>query len=334
MEMYNASFKSKETARAYNTHLNKYASPNNLSQLLGMTQREAEDKLIHFIITNKETKSWAALHNYVAAVAKFYLINDVPLNLNRVKRFMPEHTKLRKDRGYRDDEILKVLELANERTRALVLLLASSGMRIGAIPLLRVGHLEDKGDIYKITVYENTNSEYFTFCTPECKRAIQSYFEIRKRHGEIINDKSPVIREQYDKRSEFSARHPKPTTKAATTHLLGEVLECAGLRATPQEHEVKLAHGFRKFFNTQLVSTRINPLVKELLMGHLHVGLEDSYYRPQEEDIQIEYEKGIDALTIDPANRLRKKVEKLEVEKTQIEALALELEKVKKAIGQ
>jgi hypothetical protein len=36
---------------------------------------------------------------------------------------------------------------------------------------------------------------------------------------------------------------------------------------------------------------------------------------------------------LDPANRLRKKVEKLEVEKTQIEALALELEKVKKAVN-
>ncbi len=46
-----------------------------------------------------------------------------------------------------------------------------------------------------------------------------------------------------------------------------------------------------------------------------------------------EYEKAIDALTIDPANRLRKKVEKLEVEKTEIQSLRLELEKVKKAIA-
>ncbi len=242
---------------------------------------------------------------------------------------MPEQVKLKKDRGYRDYEILKLLELANERTRALVLLLASTGMRIGAIPLLRVEHLEAKGDIYKITVYENTRSEYFTFCTPECKRALDTYFEVRKRHGEIMNDKSPIIREQYDKRSDFSARHPRPTTKGAITHLLFEILECTGLRATPQEHEVKLAHGFRKFFNTQLVSTRINPLVKELLMGHLHVGLESSYYRPEEEDIQVEYEKAIDALTIDPVNRLRKKVEKLEVEKTQFEQLASQIEELR-----
>jgi hypothetical protein len=47
-----------------------------------------------------------------------------------------------------------------------------------------------------------------------------------------------------------------------------------------------------------------------------------------------EFEKAIDALTINPENRLRRKVEKLEVERTEIQALALELEKVKKAIGQ
>jgi hypothetical protein len=61
-----------------------------------LTQREAEDQLIQFIITNKEEgMSWGSLHNYVSAVAKFYLVNDITLNLNRVKRFMPEQTRLR-----------------------------------------------------------------------------------------------------------------------------------------------------------------------------------------------------------------------------------------------
>lgn len=94
IKMYNASFKSKETARAYYTHLIKYAS-NDITGLLTMTQREAEDKLIDFIITNKETKSWAALHNYVAAVAKFYLINDINLNL-KSKQIHPRTNQTQK----------------------------------------------------------------------------------------------------------------------------------------------------------------------------------------------------------------------------------------------
>jgi hypothetical protein len=68
-------------------------------------------------------------------------------------------------------------------------------------------------------------------------------------------------------------------------------------------------------------------------MGHLHVGLESSYYRPLEEDIQMEYEKAIDALTIDPANRLLKKIEVLTIEKSKVDLALSQIEDMKKRIG-
>ena len=68
-----------------------------------------------------------------------------------------------------------------------------------------------------------------------------------------------------------------------------------------------------------------------MLLGH-KIGLSSAYYRPSEEEMFTEYEKAIDALTIDPANRLRKKVEKLEVEKTQFEQLAAEIAALKRRI--
>ena len=87
------------------------------SSLLTMTQKDAEDTLIQFIITKKDgSKSSSALKNYVAPVAKFYLINDKLINLCRVNRFMPEPLKVKRDRGYHPEEILRMLELANERT--------------------------------------------------------------------------------------------------------------------------------------------------------------------------------------------------------------------------
>jgi hypothetical protein len=48
--------------------------------------------------------------------------------------------------------------------------------------------------------------------------------------------------------------------------------------------------------------------------------------------IVSEYRKAVDNLTINPENRLKRRVEKLEIEKTEIQALALELEKVKRAM--
>ncbi|MGA7006960.1 MAG: site-specific integrase, partial [Nitrososphaeraceae archaeon] len=136
--MFAASFRSKETARAYDYHLKRYCNDletvHDPSSLLTMTQKDAEDTLIQFIITKKnDGMSSSALNNYVAAVAKFYLINDKPINISRVNRIIPEPLKVKKDRGYLPEEILKVLELANERTRALILLLASTGVRLGSI---------------------------------------------------------------------------------------------------------------------------------------------------------------------------------------------------------
>lgn len=106
---------------------------------------------------------------------------------------MPERVKLKKDRAYKTEEIHKLLELANERTRALILLLSSSGMRLGGVVDLKMSDLEDKGDIYKITVYTNTNSEYQTYCTPEAKKALETYFDIRARHGEDVLEKNNQI---------------------------------------------------------------------------------------------------------------------------------------------
>ena len=330
LKLYESSFKSKKSAICYLYHLNKYCN-NDIISLTKFSQREAEDRLIQFIIANKEAgMHWGALHNYVAAVAKFYLISDNPLNLKRVNRFMPECTKLVKDRSYTREEIQSLLDISNERTKAVVLLLVSTGMRIGGLSPLRQADLEDKGDTYKITIYSNTRQEYFSYCTPESKKALDTYFQIRQRHGEIITNKSPVIREQYNTRNYFSIKYPKFTTAASIEFILKEIEERAGIRTRIKRtndqngiprKDVMLAHGFRKFFNTQLVKAGINPLIKELLMGHKSIGLEDSYYRPEERDIQVEYEKAIPFLTIDPTQQLTKELADERRKITKLEAL-------------
>jgi hypothetical protein len=61
--------------------------------------------------------------------------------------------------------------------------------------------------------------------------------------------------------------------------------------------EVSRFNGFRKFFNTNLVRAKVNPAVKELLMGH-SIDLDDSYYPPGQDEILQEYLKAVDLLTI------------------------------------
>lgn len=63
--------------------------------------------------------------------------------------------------------------------------MASTGLRVASIPSIKIKHLEriDKYYLYKITVYENSNEEYYTFCTPECASFIDEYLYYRQRNG-------------------------------------------------------------------------------------------------------------------------------------------------------
>ena len=94
--------------------------------------------------------------------------------------------------------------------------------------------------------------------------------------------------------------------------------------------EIMKCHGFRKFFTTQLVNSKVNPEIREMLLGH-KIGLASCYYRTTEEEMYEEYEKAIDNLTIDPANRLQRKIETLTIEKSRldrIEAKMLKMEQM------
>ena len=118
----------------------------------------------------------------------------------RLGKFLGESERKNTDRGYTHEEIKKILDVADLRMKSVILLLASTGMRIGAITDLKLKHLEEinKEKIYKITVYEKSKEEYYTFCSHECYSIINSYLDYRKKSGEILDNESYLIREQFD----------------------------------------------------------------------------------------------------------------------------------------
>jgi integrase len=305
--------------------------------------RIVERQIIDFIIKMKESgRRYSALHNYIAVIMSFYRINDVVLNQNKISKFMPESRRVMKDRAYTSEEISKLLQIADERMRAVILLLASTGVRIGALPELILRNLEKADNYYKITIYENYKEEYFTFCSFECMQSIDFYLDFRKRYGEKLGPQSLLIREQFDIRDQFAVQKPMKTRAKTLTYKLTDLASRAGIRKKDHvlkgqstavgaslRKEVAIAHGFRKFFTTQCVNSRVDPQVREMLLGH-KIGLASCYYRPTELEMYEEYEKAIDNLTINDENRLKRKVEKLEIEKADYESLAAEIATIKK----
>lgn len=47
-------------------------------------------------------------------------------------------------------------------------------------------------------------------------------------------------------------------------------------------------HGFRKFYTKQLVDSKLNPEIREMLIGY-KIGLASAYYKPAEQEMLNEY---------------------------------------------
>jgi integrase len=100
--------------------------------------------------------SSATVSTYVAGINKIFVVTDVTiLNWKKIKGFMGEHEKFAEDRPYTHSEIAALLAHSSIRNRCMIFLIASAGLRIGALPILRIKDLEpnDEYNIFRISIY-------------------------------------------------------------------------------------------------------------------------------------------------------------------------------------
>jgi integrase len=302
-----------------------------------------------------EKKSPATINIYVAAVKHFYEMNDIILNNRRINAFKPEFRNIVEDRPYKREEIKTLLDKAEQRNRAIILLLSSSGLRVGAIPDLKIKDLTpiDEYNIYQIQVYKRSSkkSKYITFCTPECRKEIDAYLEYRKRYGERITENSPLFRPTFNREDQFkTANEVKSLSTIGIKNMINELLNVSGVRPSKKMIEgqqqynfnrhtnLMEVHGFRKFFDIICTNAGMNNLYIEMLMGH-DVGLKGRYTKltPEEllegNDKNLGYLSAMEHLIICEENRLKRKVEVLTVRADKIEELQRTIDSVKSQLG-
>jgi integrase len=342
--------RAKATKKLYLVGLRKFMAYNhidNISSLLQGDARLIEAKIISWIVhlRDNEKLTPTSVQVYLAGIMTFYKMNDIEPRRHKINKYLPEDQKIHDDRAYTTAEIARILEHCDLRVKAAVLLLASSGIRIGALSELKVKHLTkiEKYNLYKLKVYAGfTKYEHFTFSTPEAATAMDAYFEYRQRYGEKINPDAPVIREEFDRDDLLLAKHPR---KLGCTHI-GDLIYHAAQRAgifeithmiegqkTGQKrNDIPRAHGFRKFFETNLVRAKLQEPIPEMLLGH-DIGLKKHYLRLSEEEIMEEYTKAVDFLTINEESRLKKKVQEMTTQSDRLDNLQEQIEMLGQKLG-
>ncbi len=302
-----------------------------------------EETLRRYSEENRDKVSGSTIRGFRDSVRFFLKMRnlDREVNWDRLNYLIPHSRKIGKDRAPSIEEVRKVVDNADTRLKSVLLVLASSGIRVGAFDYLNWGDVEpiveDKETVgAKLTVYRGEREQYETFLTPECYETLLEYRSQREKFGEVIKPTTPMIREALNTRLLMAdevpkAMAPKRVSSKSIKNEIGHLLWKVGLRSEKKRtHEFKLAHGFRKFFKSRCELAGVKTLNVEILMGH-RVGLSSSYYKPTGSELFEDYRKAITYLTVSEVEEARqesdRKVGNLE---RQIQALNDRIDKMEK----
>jgi integrase len=285
-------------------------------------------------------------------VKLFCEMNDIILNWRKINKLLPHGNDNAADEAYTREQIKKMLEYSDLRAKIPILFMASSGMRLGGFQRLTDGCIKPIYDektnkllAAHVVVYKGTEDEYDTFISPEAFHAYEEYRNLRIKFGERITKNSPILLRRFDISPDGkSAKLDNTKTVALSTvaGIIRMVAYKAGIREVSERYNdrynIKLAHGFRKYFSSTLSNIRapdgsgrnaIDFIKKEWLLGHALTGihtLEENYNRNDRVKMLLEeYLKAVREVTISDEERLQVEVKKLQTDISNMKTVEVQL---------
>lgn len=323
------------TKRNYEYYMSRFLKHCNvdLETLLKLPQLELSNLIIKYLYSQKISTQYKIV--IMATIKHACDMNDVILNWKKIRKFIKDEKTgneiAGKDRGYNHEEIQKILNFSDQRLKTAFLVLASTGIRIGALQSIKISDLERIDNLYKITVYSGEDEQYTTYCTPECAKEINAYLDFRTRRGEKITQDSYLLVKKFGVSSKVKG---KPFKGRALWAILEDCISNCGLREIDhikpfKRKQIPIFHGFRKFFSSQLVKAKVQSECRWLVEGHNLKGNDESYVRITEEDLLQEYLKAVPLLTISDEERVKYKLqEHIKIEKSRVDRLEESLKKL------
>jgi hypothetical protein len=285
-------------------------------------------------------------------VKLFCEMNDIIVNWRKVNKLLPHGNDNAADEAYTREQIKKMLEYSDLRSKIPILFMASSGMRLGGFQGLTDGCIKpiydektDKLLAAHVVVYKGTEDEYDTFISPEAFHAYEEYRNLRVKFGERITKNSPILLRRFDISPDGKTAkidNTKPVALSTVAGIIRMVAYKAGIREVSEKYNerynIKLAHGFRKYFSSTLSNIRaldgsgrnaIDFIKKEWLLGHALTGihsLEENYNRNDRVKMLLEeYLKAVREVTISDEERLKVEVKKLQTDISNMRTVEVQL---------
>lgn len=382
LELFMQGIRSEETKKTYTRTLRRILC-NVLEEILEGTFEERTEQLVR---AGREDPGWvldvmlniskklrertelphdhrdycnpSSVSNQFKPIKKMLDMSDITIPWKRVYSTFPESDNTLESRGWERGEIQSMLRFASgPMDRALVLVAASSGIRLGGFdlqwsdlkPIYRnAGKLSLEGDGVPVcgmlTIYGRTGASYPAFVTPEAYAAVMDYRNTWI--AEVGRDPKPG-----DPIFKRAGMYPIGATRQIVKKRVGKMVKNAGLRTQDRKaqgrYDVPIMNGFRRFWNKACKESdsRESPLSslikKEYMMGHMGlVSLDRNYFKVHMLELAEEYLQAVPSLTIDDTARLQmenarqaQRISRLEDEKSaDIASLRIMVEQLAKRI--
>ena len=303
-------------------HFVDYLGVSTPSEALEKARSGSVEKLVDgFIDFSMEKYAPNTVLRLICGIKKWLRMNDVEVKWNTIE--MPSSAiRVIQDRAPSRDELVKLTKYCSIRDQAMIYVLASSGLRIGTLLTLTIGDVNfDYDDVAKVTVMkkagrkfsskniQGTKNFYCTFVTPEAKKALLEYMELRERRGEKLRPDSPLF--VHEKRKKLEA-----ISHESFRRQWARILEKTDLTEKTHTWFMLHVHVLRKFFRTQCANGGVKDTYFNYWLGHKNMGyLDESYFRAQESEHLAEYRKAIPYLTIQEPKEIHDLKRQLEDER-------------------
>lgn len=274
-------------------------------QLKGKTKQEREktedlvNDFFQFMSKPHEGESEKENHRmsakaYYGAIRSFYKCNsdvglkgDTPRAVNKTVR------------GITLEEFKQIDTIVNPRDRALLRFMKDSGCSTEDVVVFNYGDIkkefeEGKSFIHLQAVRQKTQSKYDTFIGPNAVEALKTYFQIRKKHGEVFNDKTPLFLSNLTK----GGKRARLNENSLRT-VFARIKQKIGIIVSP--------HRIRKLFSTRMAMKILHPIILKRWMGHSVGGsgdVEGSYVLPSIEEQLKAYMEAYDCIDINRESAL------------------------------
>ena len=182
------------------------------------------------------------IRNYLKPIKLFCIMNGVLINWNIITKGIKKGSRYSNDRPPTISEIENLLKYPDRRIKPIVLVMISSGMRVGSWNYLKWGDVSPitrNGSIVaaKIKLYNTkTNCYYHSFITPEANFAVKDWIEFRSSFGEKISSESWIMRNLWQIKSQrFGnylglAKHPSKFSPDGIRMLINDAWKIQGVR--------------------------------------------------------------------------------------------------------